>query len=119
MIALDRRSRLEDFGVRILVNQAAAIWRGRERLYLLGVDDAHYFGCNDLPAVLAQVPRPAFKILLAHSPEVALDASAAGVGFYLCGDTHGGQISLPWIGPVWRNARVSESPGEGPGPISR
>ncbi|HYD05474.1 MAG TPA: metallophosphoesterase, partial [Reyranella sp.] len=36
-----------------------------------------------------------FRIALVHSGEMADYAAAAGVGLYLCGHTHGGQICLP------------------------
>jgi hypothetical protein len=39
-----------------------------------------------------------------HTPELVDEAAAAGVDLYLCGHTHGGQICLPWIGPIIVNA---------------
>ncbi|MGE5504702.1 MAG: metallophosphoesterase, partial [Actinomycetota bacterium] len=41
-----------------------------------------------------------FGIALVHSPELAPEAAAAGHRLYLCGHTHGGQISLPGGIPV-------------------
>ena len=96
--------RLGQFGASILVNDTVEIRRGQESIHLVGVDDPHYYGCDDLTSALFGVPREAFKILLAHSPELASEASAARVNLYLCGHTHAGQICLPWIGPMWVNA---------------
>ncbi len=101
----DMVARLEQVGATILVNRAVAIPAGRERLYLLGVDDPHYYGCDDLPRALAGVPAENFKILLAHSPELFEEAGAAQVDLYLCGHTHAGQVCFPWVGPLWLNAR--------------
>jgi len=96
---------LREMGVRMLVNQHLEIRRGGESLWLLGLDDPHYYACDDLPRALQGVPEGAFKILLVHSPEMLREAEAEGVSLYLCGHTHGGQICLPWIGPVVLEAR--------------
>jgi predicted MPP superfamily phosphohydrolase len=95
---------LARLGVGILVNEAFELRRGQQSLWLLGVDDPHYYGCDHLEAARAAVPAGAFTILLAHSPELAEPAAAAGIHLYLCGHTHGGQICFPWLGPVWLNA---------------
>ncbi|MFB3819083.1 MAG: metallophosphoesterase [Candidatus Methylomirabilales bacterium] len=95
---------LAGLGVTVLVNEAFEIRRGGQSLWLLGVDDPHYYGCDDLEAARAAVPAGGFTVLLAHSPELAEPAAAAGVDLYLCGHTHGGQICFPWLGPLWMNA---------------
>jgi predicted MPP superfamily phosphohydrolase len=95
---------LERLGVRMLINQAMELRRGRDSAWVIGLDDPHYYGCDDLPGALKGVPLDAFKILLVHTPEVIEEAEADGVDLYLCGHTHGGQICLPLIGPVFFNA---------------
>jgi len=89
-----------EMGVRMLVNENLEIRRGEESLWVLGLDDPHYYACDDLPQALDGVPDDAFKILLVHSPEMIREAEEQGVDLYLCGHTHGGQICFPWIGPV-------------------
>ncbi|HXK59641.1 MAG TPA: metallophosphoesterase family protein [Acidobacteriota bacterium] len=101
---LESVSILEQMGVRMLLNDSLEIRRGSESIWLVGLDDPHYYGCDDLPAALRNVPHGAFKILLVHSPEMFREAAEAGFALYLCGHTHAGQICLPWIGPVVRNA---------------
>jgi predicted MPP superfamily phosphohydrolase len=39
-------------------------------------------------------------VLLAHDPRRFAEAQALGVPLVLSGHTHGGQVVLPWIGPV-------------------
>ena len=95
---------LERMGVTMLVNNAHEIRHNRASLWLVGVDDPHYYGCDDLPAALQTVPADGFKILLVHSPEMIPDAAAQGIHLYLCGHTHGGQIRLPGIGPILLNS---------------
>jgi uncharacterized protein len=56
-------------------------------------------------AALAGAPRDAFRILLAHRPQVANAASKLGVNLQLSGHTHGGQffpfnLLIRWFQPV-------------------
>ncbi len=50
-------------------------------------------------AALARGRRP-FSILLAHDPRRLWQASGLGIPLVLSGHTHGGQVSLPLLGPV-------------------
>jgi uncharacterized protein len=95
---------LQGFGVRMLINEAVKITRGGEGLWVVGVDDPHRYGCDDLKGALESVPPGAFKLLLAHSPEMFSEAAEAEVDLYLCGHTHAGQICLPRIGAPLTNA---------------
>ena len=92
---------LEEAGVRMLVNDAEEIRRGAANLWLVGVDDPHFYKCHDLETACRQVPPEDFKILLAHSPEAYREAFDHGIRLYLCGHTHGGQICLPKFGPLF------------------
>ncbi|MBV9404508.1 MAG: metallophosphoesterase [Acidobacteriaceae bacterium] len=100
---------LEDMGVRMLINEAYAIEKSNSTLWLAGVDDPFDYRCDDLPAALASIPLDAFKILLAHTPELYEDAARRGVDLYLCGHTHGGQFRLPLIGALRHNANCPKS----------
>jgi predicted MPP superfamily phosphohydrolase len=96
----DEIPELERMGVRMLINEALELRHNRDSLWVIGVDDPHYYGCDDLPGALRSVPSEAFKILLVHTPEIIKEAAESGVNLYLCGHTHGGQICLPLIGPI-------------------
>jgi predicted MPP superfamily phosphohydrolase len=96
---------LEEMGVRMLVNDAAEIpCAARPSLWLIGVDDPFDFRCHDLRAALSEVPQNAFKILLAHAPELYDEAAENGIDLYLSGHTHAGQIRFPIIGSIRQNA---------------
>src|SRR5207244_7283662 len=70
---------LETMGVRTLINEAVAVGPPEGRLWVVGVDDAHYYGCDDLAQALETVPPDAFRLLLAHTPEMYDEAAHAGV----------------------------------------
>lgn len=98
---------LEDMGVRMLLNESLAIERGGNRIWLVGLDDAHYYGVDDLARATSAVDATETMLLLVHSPEAIEQAAASGVDLYLCGHTHGGQVCLPGGVPVIGNARCS------------
>ena len=91
---------LEDMGIRMLMNTAVEYPSPDGSLWVAGVDDVWDYDCADLPGALSDVPEGAFKILLAHSPDLIDEAAAADISLYLCGHTHAGQIRLPLIGAV-------------------
>jgi len=86
---------LERAGVRTLVNEAAAITTGGARLWLVGLDDVHFYGMHDFNRAQDGIPPGEPRILVVHSPEVIPEASERDYLLYLCGHTHGGQICLP------------------------
>jgi len=95
---------LEAAGVRMLVNDAQEIRRDGSSLWLVGVDDPHFYKCDDLEYACRDIPAESFRVLLAHSPEIYNKAVQHGIRLYLCGHTHGGQICLPGFGPVFTHS---------------
>jgi len=53
-----------------------------------------------LRAAMAGIPDEAFTMLLYHSPDLILEAAEHQVDLYLGGHTHGGQLCLPFLGPI-------------------
>jgi predicted MPP superfamily phosphohydrolase len=90
-----RRSNL-----RLLRNDAAKATRDGADLWIVGLDDL-WAGRLDPPTALAKVPPGAAALTLCHNPDAADDCAAAGCETILCGHTHGGQVHLPLIGPVY------------------
>jgi hypothetical protein len=97
---------LEDAGLTMLVNDAHAVTKEGDRLWLVGVDDPHYYRVHDLEAAFREVSPGAFSIFLAHSPEAYREAAARGAALYLCGHTHGGQICTPAGIPLFTHCRA-------------
>jgi hypothetical protein len=98
--------KLHGGGVNVLLNRAVRLDDSDGGVYLIGVDDPHR-RCDDLDAALKDVPPEAFKILLAHSPDIISSASGKGIPLILTGHTHGGQVRLPGIGAVITETRCS------------
>lgn len=105
---------LEAMGIKILLNEAEKINKRGEHIWIVGVDDPSVFHAHDLKKGLQQVPHDAFKILLAHSPELFNDAAFLLFDYYLCGHTHGGQICLPGGIPIITNSTSPRGHVAGP-----
>jgi predicted MPP superfamily phosphohydrolase len=95
--------KLRQAGIGVLVNQHAKIDVDGTPLYLVGVDDP-FTGKDRLDKALAGVPlgdQRALVILLAHSPDIFESAQQKALPLALVGHTHGGQVRLPLIGPIF------------------
>ncbi len=64
------------------------------RLFLAGIDDAHYFRGDNIEKAAAGIPNEGFSILLSHTPEIYRQAAHAEFDLLLSGHTLGGQICL-------------------------
>jgi uncharacterized protein len=97
---------LEDAGLVMLINDSQAIEINGEQIWLVGIDDPHYYKVHDLQAAFQEVPAGSFAILLAHSSEAYVEAADRNVRLYLCGHTHGGQICTPAGRPLFTHCRA-------------
>src|SRR6267154_4932405 len=86
---------MEAMGIPVLLNECEVIARGDQRIYLAGIDDAHFFRVDNIEKAASQIPHDAFSILLSHTPEVYRQAAHANFDLMLSGHTHGGQLCLP------------------------
>lgn len=85
-----------------------------QRLLILGMDCSHELE-PDGQKLAHLVRRPGYSanpgfdqpaLFLYHSPELMPQASQHNFDLYLCGHTHGGQIRLPLIGPIFTSSQL-------------
>lgn len=86
---------MEDMGYKLLMNEMVPLQREQQKLYLAGVDDAHYYKAHNLHRAGDDIPTGGVSLLLSHTPEIWREAAHAGYDIFLCGHTHGGQLCLP------------------------
>lgn len=104
---------MEDMGIRMLLNESEAIIRGNQHIHLAGIDDAHYFGVDNIEKAASGFCHDAFSILLSHTPEIYRQAAHADFNLMLSGHTHGGQICLPGSIPITLDSVLPRHMGSG------
>lgn len=104
---------LEESGLIMLINDSWEIKRNGESIWVVGVDDPHFYRVDDAARAFLDVPEQGFKIFLAHSPEAYKSAAEYRPQLYLCGHTHAGQICLPGRGPILTNSRAPRFTAKG------
>lgn len=83
-------------GITLLVNESRKL---RDDLWIVGFDD-QTGGRPDAAKALRDVPPGVTTLALMHSPAF-FDSVAGRVTFALAGHTHGGQVCVPGLGPLW------------------
>ena len=104
---------LEEMRIRMLLNECEVISRDDQRIYLAGIDDAHYYRVDNIEKAASGIPHGGFSILLSHTPEIYRQAAHAGFDLLLGGHTHGGQICLPGSIPITLDSVLPRRMGAG------
>jgi uncharacterized protein len=91
---------LKSHGIAMLRNANRAFEQDGARLWMLGLNDAD-FGSAGLGAALTNVPPEETKMLLVHEPDFADDSCQYGIDVQFSGHSHGGQVRIPGMRPLW------------------
>lgn len=91
------RDGLTDAGITVLGNSSRRLETHGDA-WVVGLDDP-CTGRHNFDRALRDVPADAFRLMIAHTPEVVASAEQLGIDLLLTGHTHGGQVNLPLIGP--------------------
>jgi hypothetical protein len=106
------RRALRHMGAKLLENEVLRLSKDGAPFWLAGLADqmairtgaGHWRGHDDLPGTLAEITDDAPTILLAHEPFI-FSRAPKRVALTLSGHTHGGQINLPFAGPIFAELR--------------
>ncbi len=103
--------------LRVATLDGESVWQEDFEGHALASDPPGWldFGFNQgqLAVALRGVPDEAVTVLLAHSPDIILEPAALGMDLVLSGHTHGGQVRLPLIGPLYVNTELGKAYHQG------
>jgi hypothetical protein len=108
---------VETLGIRVLRNEREVLKRGDATLGIAGV--SYPYSQAGLTRILQHFQDargrslPDCQILLSHSPDVMLWAESRQADLVLAGHTHGGQIRVPFIGPIITKTRLGRQYASG------
>jgi predicted MPP superfamily phosphohydrolase len=88
---------LHGTGFRWLNQETVIVAKGPDSLGIAGL---HFVRSNAPLDSVKALPSDRFNVFLYHTPDLIEDVSGPGVDLYLCGHTHGGQVTLPWYGAL-------------------
>jgi predicted MPP superfamily phosphohydrolase len=91
---------LQAQNIQVLANQSQPIEQDGARFWLAGVNDVMN-GAADLSKTMHGVPASEAVILLAHEPDFADEAAKSPIDLQISGHSHGGQIRIPFLPPLY------------------
>lgn len=90
---------MQDAGAVILKNEKTAIDTGQNSITLIGLDDQNLHDTT-LSSIIETCDKNIFSLVLAHEPQYIDTYCEAGADLVLTGHAHGGQVILPFLGPL-------------------
>lgn len=86
-------------GVKLLINERADLEINDRALSIFGLD---YPSSTDHLSILQKEVEPQrFNLLLSHVPAFSHEQLSQHINLVLCGHTHGGQVRLPYLPPLY------------------
>ena len=101
--------RMNEAGVTFLDNEAVSVISEEDVITLAGVRDPAFDWSkpdakivdDEIKTALAEASDTQVTILLSHRPELIKTYSENNIDLVLTGHAHGGQVRLPFIGPIY------------------
>lgn len=97
---------LEDSGVNVLNFEKSDVTVNGNEISLYGIRSEWFSPTFDLNNAFEPADESRVNILLAHCPYMKKFESFENLDFVFSGDTHGGVIRLPLLGPVYYNGSI-------------
>jgi len=92
-------AKLQALGVTVLRNTAKEIPLSTGKIAIAGIDDI-WSDKSNISNTLYDIDPSAYIVLLAHNPSIIDDPKSRVAHLIVSGHTHGGQIRIPWMGPI-------------------
>ena len=89
---------LQARGIEMLTNRGIDVRRGEAKLTVAGIDEV-YRGRPDPDAALRAAAK--VRVVVSHHPDIIDELEYQRIDLLLCGHTHGGQIRIPFFGPLF------------------
>lgn len=91
-----------DLNIQWLMDSSQKLSLPGTKIYITGIVNTynHQRDINAMRKTLEKLPSDCFSIMLYHTPDLFPHTEEMNVNVYLCGHTHGGQISLPLYGAL-------------------
>ncbi|MDQ0413499.1 metallophosphoesterase [Mesobacillus stamsii] len=91
---------MEQSGFTLLLNDSVAVkLLDGSSIWISGIDDA-MLGKPNFAEAMTKIPEGSYTILLSHAPDKADEAAQYSIQLQLSGHSHGGQIQIPFYGPL-------------------
>ncbi|MDR2699901.1 MAG: metallophosphoesterase [Nitrososphaerota archaeon] len=81
---------MNEYGINMLSNSGLYI---QDNFYLAGVEELRNHNASIAVVTQGALPED-FVLLIAHNPDISMQQETGGVDLFLCGHTHGGQITF-------------------------
>ena len=77
-----------------MLNESEAIVRGDQRIYLAGIDDAHFFRVDNIEKAASQIPGGEFSVSCRTRRKMYRQAAHADFNLLLSGHTHHSPVQI-------------------------
>jgi predicted MPP superfamily phosphohydrolase len=104
------RAELERVGFRVLENEASSFEANGKKVWILGIEDFWKRRTVDIAKPLLEIEPKENIIGITHNPD-SFDQTPDSLSILLAGHTHGGQVYLPFYGPVMPVAKKEYTSG--------